>query len=227
MTDLPIRAGDDALHVNWLEITSPRPDGTVTYRATFVTFVTSIDVDRDNVAELADFYLHEMEEVLGEVGEIESYDDQPVGTLSGPCWVHRFTHWKRQWIPETRRRPFPRTRQQSTHAMRATWRPHSGTSSSRTEARRIRTCKPATVAQPPRSRARNIAALGAPARCESTLSQVECEQLKSNASGTVHVRIAGCAFALKLLQCNVCLLDSRERGNPVNTPRHGSFLTRT
>ena len=51
MTDLPIRDGDDALRVNWLEITSARPDGTVTYRG---TFVTSLDVNRDNVAELAD-----------------------------------------------------------------------------------------------------------------------------------------------------------------------------
>ena len=51
MTDLPIRDGDDALRVNWLEIASARPDGTVTYRG---TFVTSLDVDRDNVAELAD-----------------------------------------------------------------------------------------------------------------------------------------------------------------------------
>ena len=51
MTGLPIRDGDDALRVNWLEITSARPDGTVTYRG---TFVTSLDVDRDNVAELAD-----------------------------------------------------------------------------------------------------------------------------------------------------------------------------
>ncbi len=51
MTDLPIRDGDDALRVNWLEIVSARPDGTVTYRG---AFVTSLDVDRDNVAELAD-----------------------------------------------------------------------------------------------------------------------------------------------------------------------------
>ena len=51
MTDLPVRDGDDALRVNWLEITSARPDGTVTYRG---TFVTSLDVNRDNVAELAD-----------------------------------------------------------------------------------------------------------------------------------------------------------------------------
>ena len=41
----------DALRVNWLEITSAKPDGTVTYRG---AFVTSLDVDRDNVAELAD-----------------------------------------------------------------------------------------------------------------------------------------------------------------------------
>ena len=51
MTGLPIRDGADALRVNWLEITSARPDGTVTYRG---TFVTSLDVNRDNVAELAD-----------------------------------------------------------------------------------------------------------------------------------------------------------------------------
>ena len=51
MTGLPIRDGDDALHVNWLEVTSARPDGTVTCRG---AFVTSLDVDRGNVAELAD-----------------------------------------------------------------------------------------------------------------------------------------------------------------------------
>ena len=51
MTDLPIRDGDDALRVNWLEITSARPNGAVTYRG---AFVTSLNVDRDNVAELAD-----------------------------------------------------------------------------------------------------------------------------------------------------------------------------
>ena len=33
--------------------------------------------------ELADFYLHEIEEVLLEVEEIESYDGHPVGQLSG------------------------------------------------------------------------------------------------------------------------------------------------
>ena len=51
MTGLPIRDGDDALRVNWLEITSARPDGRVTYRN---AFVTSLDVHRGNVAELAD-----------------------------------------------------------------------------------------------------------------------------------------------------------------------------
>ena len=51
MTGLPVRDNDDALRVNWLEITSARPDGAVTYRG---TFVTSLDVNRDNVAELAD-----------------------------------------------------------------------------------------------------------------------------------------------------------------------------
>ena len=51
MTGLPVRDGDDALRVNWLEITSARPDGKVTYRG---AFVTSLDVDRGNVAELAD-----------------------------------------------------------------------------------------------------------------------------------------------------------------------------
>ena len=50
MTDLPIRDTDDALRVNWLEIQSARPDGTVTYRG---AFVTSLPVHRDNVAELA------------------------------------------------------------------------------------------------------------------------------------------------------------------------------
>ena len=51
MTDLPIRDGDAAPRVNWLEIVSARPDDTVTHRG---AFVTSLDVNRDNVAELAD-----------------------------------------------------------------------------------------------------------------------------------------------------------------------------
>ena len=50
-TGLPIRDGDDALRVNWLETASARPDGTVTNRG---AFVTSLDVDRGNVVELAD-----------------------------------------------------------------------------------------------------------------------------------------------------------------------------
>ena len=50
MTDLPIRDGDDALRVNWLAITITRPDGTVTHRN---TFITNLDVNRDNVEELA------------------------------------------------------------------------------------------------------------------------------------------------------------------------------
>ena len=51
MTDLPIRDGDDALRVNWLEIKSARPDGTLTYRG---SFVTSLPINRDNVVELAE-----------------------------------------------------------------------------------------------------------------------------------------------------------------------------
>ena len=51
MTGLPIRDGDDALRVNWLEIVSARPDGKVTYRG---AFATSLPIDRGNVAELAD-----------------------------------------------------------------------------------------------------------------------------------------------------------------------------
>ena len=51
MTDLPLRDGDDALRVNWLEVVSARPGGAVVYRG---AFVTSLPVDRGNVAELAD-----------------------------------------------------------------------------------------------------------------------------------------------------------------------------
>ncbi|MCY3768175.1 MAG: hypothetical protein OXG56_02230 [Gammaproteobacteria bacterium] len=51
MTDLPIRDGKDALRVNWLERTLRRPDGTVTRRS---TFLTSLNVNRHNVAELAE-----------------------------------------------------------------------------------------------------------------------------------------------------------------------------
>ena len=38
---------------------------------------------RGGSLELADFYLHEIEEVLEKVEEIESYDGQPMGQLSG------------------------------------------------------------------------------------------------------------------------------------------------
>lgn len=51
LNDLPIRDGRDALRVNWLEVTSKRPNGKATYRG---AFVTSLPVTRDNVAELAD-----------------------------------------------------------------------------------------------------------------------------------------------------------------------------
>ncbi len=50
MSGLPIRGTADALRVNRLEIQSARPDGTVTYRG---SFVTSLAVNRGNVAELA------------------------------------------------------------------------------------------------------------------------------------------------------------------------------
>ena len=50
MNDLPIRATEDALRVNWLEIESARPNGAVTYRG---SFIASLPVNRDNVAELA------------------------------------------------------------------------------------------------------------------------------------------------------------------------------
>ena len=50
MTDLPIRDGGDALRVNWLAITITRPDGAVTHRN---AFITNLDVNRDNVEELA------------------------------------------------------------------------------------------------------------------------------------------------------------------------------
>jgi len=50
MTDLPIRDGAHALRVNWLEIVISPPGAKATYRA---SFVTNLDVNRDNVAELA------------------------------------------------------------------------------------------------------------------------------------------------------------------------------
>lgn len=50
MNDLPIRGTGDALRVNWLAIESAKPNGAVTYRG---SFITSLPVNRDNVAELA------------------------------------------------------------------------------------------------------------------------------------------------------------------------------
>ncbi len=50
MAGLPIRDTEDALRVNLLEIQSARPYGTVTCRG---SFVTSLAVNRGNVAELA------------------------------------------------------------------------------------------------------------------------------------------------------------------------------
>lgn len=48
--DVPIRDGDDALLVNWLEIEVVNKAGKVTYRN---SFVTDLPIDKDNVAELA------------------------------------------------------------------------------------------------------------------------------------------------------------------------------
>ena len=50
MTGLPLQDGDDALRVNGLDITGKRPARTVTYCG---TFITSLDVDRNNVADPA------------------------------------------------------------------------------------------------------------------------------------------------------------------------------
>jgi len=50
MADVPLRDGDDALKVNWLEIEISKPDGKVTYRN---SFVTDLPVDRSTVVELA------------------------------------------------------------------------------------------------------------------------------------------------------------------------------
>ena len=48
----------------------------------YVTHKAGLSIRAGNL-ELADFYLHEMEEVIAEVEEIESYEGQPVGQLSG------------------------------------------------------------------------------------------------------------------------------------------------
>jgi hypothetical protein len=49
MGDLPLRDGKDALHVNWLSLEITDAKGKVTYRN---SFVTDLDVDRDNVVAL-------------------------------------------------------------------------------------------------------------------------------------------------------------------------------
>jgi hypothetical protein len=50
MTGVPLRDGEDALAVNWLEIEIAKPDGRVTYRS---SFITDLPVSRSTVAELA------------------------------------------------------------------------------------------------------------------------------------------------------------------------------
>ena len=50
MCDLPLRDGNEALHVNWLSIEIADPNGRVTYRN---SFVTDLAVHHDNVVELA------------------------------------------------------------------------------------------------------------------------------------------------------------------------------
>ncbi len=50
LNGVPLRDGDDALDVNWLEIEITNPAGKRTYRN---SFITDLPVDRGNVAELA------------------------------------------------------------------------------------------------------------------------------------------------------------------------------
>jgi hypothetical protein len=50
LSGVPLRDGDDALKVNWLEIEIHDADGNVTYRN---SFITDLPISRDNVAELA------------------------------------------------------------------------------------------------------------------------------------------------------------------------------
>jgi hypothetical protein len=50
MTDIPIRDGDDALKVNWLELVIRDAKGEVAYRN---SFITDLPVNADNVANLA------------------------------------------------------------------------------------------------------------------------------------------------------------------------------
>ncbi len=88
INDLPIRDGDDALRVNWLEIASARPDGAVTCRG---AFVASLHVDRDNVAELADCARarwkieNETFNVPGSTAATSNTTSATAGTTSPPC----------------------------------------------------------------------------------------------------------------------------------------------
>lgn len=50
MTGVPLRDGNDAMLVNWLEVEIAKPDGKVTYRS---SFITDLAVTRDTVVELA------------------------------------------------------------------------------------------------------------------------------------------------------------------------------
>ena len=50
LSEVPLRDGDDALKVNWLEIEIRDADRQLTYRN---SFITDLPVSRDNVAELA------------------------------------------------------------------------------------------------------------------------------------------------------------------------------
>lgn len=49
LCDVPLRNGNDALHVNWFEIEIVDASGKVTYRN---SFITDLQVSKDNVAEL-------------------------------------------------------------------------------------------------------------------------------------------------------------------------------
>ena len=50
MTDVPLRDGNDAMLVNWLEVEIVKPNGKVTYRS---SFITDLPVGQNTVAELA------------------------------------------------------------------------------------------------------------------------------------------------------------------------------
>lgn len=50
MMDVPLRDGNDAMLVNWLEVEIVKPNGKVTYRS---SFITDLPVGQDTVAELA------------------------------------------------------------------------------------------------------------------------------------------------------------------------------